>query len=125
MSEKKMYHTIGQVSEFTDLPQSVIRYWESVFPRFSPQKSPGGNRLYSDEDIKLIEKIKDLLYVQKFTIKGANVQLEKELGEPQEKRPFGEARNRDNFSQEPLNLSKAELREIVSQLKEQIRFLDE
>ena len=70
-----IYFTIGQVAEHVDLPQSVLRYWETVFDVLNPQKSKGGNRRYRKEDIEIILKIKELLYEQGFTIKGANKQL--------------------------------------------------
>ncbi len=70
-----IYFTIGQVSEHVNLPQSVLRYWETVFDALKPQKSKGGNRRYRKKDIEIIQKIKELLYEEGFTIKGANKQL--------------------------------------------------
>ncbi len=67
---EKMFYSISQVSEFSLLPQSVLRYWETVFEELSPRKSPGGTRQYSDEDVTLILKIKNLLYEKGMTIKG-------------------------------------------------------
>ena len=72
MSEKKPYYTIGQVADYFDLPQSVLRYWETVFDVLNPEKSAGGIRQYSDRDLKIISEIKHLLYQRGFTIKGAN-----------------------------------------------------
>jgi DNA-binding transcriptional MerR regulator len=71
-------YTIGQVSDLTNIPQSALRYWETVFHMLEPQKTPGGNRKYSEDDIKIILKIKELLYTKGFTIKGANNELKKE-----------------------------------------------
>ena len=68
--------SIGYVSHAAGLPQSVLRYWETVFPQFTPFKTPGGTRRYTQEDIDMVLKIKDLLYEQKFTIKGAKSFLE-------------------------------------------------
>ena len=65
-------YSIGYVSKFTKLPQSVLRYWETVIDAFNPYKTPGGTRKYSDSDIELVLKIKNLLYDRKFTIAGAN-----------------------------------------------------
>ena len=67
--------SIGYTSKVTALPQSVLRYWETVFPQFCPIKTPGGTRRYTQEDIDLILKIKELLYNQKFTIAGAKSYL--------------------------------------------------
>ena len=65
-------YSIGYVSKFTKLPQSVLRYWETVIEAFNPFKTEGGTRKYSDKDIELVLKIKELLYDKKFTIAGAN-----------------------------------------------------
>jgi len=68
-------YSIGYVSKFTKLPQSVLRYWETVIEAFNPFKTPGGTRKYSDNDIELVLQIKNLLYDRKFTIAGANNHL--------------------------------------------------
>ena len=64
-------YSIGKVSKIVDLPQSVLRYWETVFDIFDPYKSEGGTRRYSQADIDIILEIKELLYKRKFTIAGA------------------------------------------------------
>ncbi len=69
MGEKTF--SIGFVSQIADLPQSVLRYWETVFPMLEPQKTEGGTRRYTQADIDLVVRIKNLLYDQKFTIAGA------------------------------------------------------
>ncbi len=81
MDIEKIYYTIGQVSEITELPQSVLRYWETVFEQLNPDKSGGGTRHYSKTDVDTILKIKRLLYNEGFTIKGARKRLsDKESG---------------------------------------------
>jgi DNA-binding transcriptional MerR regulator len=65
-------YSIGYVSKFTKLPQSVLRYWETVIDVFNPHKTEGGTRKYSGIEIELVLKIKELLYEKKFTIAGAN-----------------------------------------------------
>ena len=70
--------SIGYTSQVTGLPQSVLRYWETVFPQFRPMKTAGGTRRYTQEDIDLVLKIKDLLYDRKFTIAGARTHLSRE-----------------------------------------------
>ena len=77
-TKDRLTYSIGQVSAHTELPQSVLRYWETVFPRLKPLKSPGGSRQYSDSDIAIIQRIKELVYEKGFKIKGANLQLEKD-----------------------------------------------
>ncbi len=67
--------SIGKASKITDLPQSVIRYWETVFDDLDPEKSEGGTRRYSQADIDMILEIKKLLYNKKYTIAGAQSTL--------------------------------------------------
>ncbi|MBC8375976.1 MAG: MerR family transcriptional regulator [FCB group bacterium] len=72
---KKLYYSIGEVSEATDLKQYVLRYWESEFPQLSPAKNRAGNRTYREKDIELVNFIKTLLYEKKYTIEGARQKL--------------------------------------------------
>ena len=72
---KKMYYSIGDVSDITQLKQYVLRYWETEFSFLNPKKNSAGNRTYTDKDIKVIKEIQSLLYEEKFTIKGANQYL--------------------------------------------------
>ena len=69
---KKLYYSIGDVSEITNLKQYVLRYWETEFSFLNPKKNSAGNRIYIDKDIQIIKEIQSLLYERKFTIKGAN-----------------------------------------------------
>jgi DNA-binding transcriptional MerR regulator len=71
----KLYFRIGEVSRLTRLPSSVLRFWESEFPRIKPRRTEAGQRLYRRSDVELILTIKHLLYDQKFTIKGARQYL--------------------------------------------------
>ncbi|SVB77020.1 uncharacterized protein METZ01_LOCUS229874 [marine metagenome] len=73
---KKLYYSIGEVSEITGLKAYVLRYWETEFKQISPPKNRAGNRTYRQKDIISIQKIKDLLYEQKFTIEGARKVLD-------------------------------------------------
>ena len=78
MAEKKiekLYYSISEVSEITQLKQYVLRYWETEFPMLHPKKNRAGNRSYRQSDIDTILKIKDLLYNQKYTIEGARERL--------------------------------------------------
>ena len=72
---KKLYYSIGDVSDITGLKQYVLRYWETEFTILNPNKNSAGNRIYKDNDIKIIKHIQDLLYKNKFTIKGAKQYL--------------------------------------------------
>ena len=72
---KKLYYSIGEVSEITELKQYVLRYWETEFSQLRPSKNRAGNRTYKAHDLELISEIKTLLYKRKFTIKGARQYL--------------------------------------------------
>ena len=69
-TEKKLYR-IGEVSRLADLKPFVLRYWETEFPMLQPLKSPGGSRLYRQDDVDMVFRIKRLLYDEGFTIAGA------------------------------------------------------
>ena len=75
----KLYYSIGEVSQITNLKQYVLRYWETEFSVLSPSKNTAGNRTYKDKDIQLIKYIQDLLYTKKFTIKGAKQHLRQQF----------------------------------------------
>ena len=76
---KKLYYSISEVSEITELKAYVLRYWETEFSQLKPPKNRAGNRTYRQKDIEVILKIKDLLYQKKYTIDGArNFLKEKE-----------------------------------------------
>jgi DNA-binding transcriptional MerR regulator len=64
------FKTISEVSRELDVPQHVLRFWESKFSQVSPLKRGGGRRYYRPEDIRLLERICYFLYVDGFTIKG-------------------------------------------------------
>jgi|AntAceMinimDraft_18_1070375.scaffolds.fasta_scaffold04159_4 DNA-binding transcriptional MerR regulator len=64
---KKLYYSISEVSKITNLKQYVIRYWETEFPDLKPAKNSSGNRIYKENDIKLIKLLKHLLYDKKLS----------------------------------------------------------
>ena len=65
------YQTISEVSEALDIPAHVLRFWEGKFNKLRPLKRSGGRRYYRPDDIELLRRIKKLLYVDGFTIRGA------------------------------------------------------
>lgn len=75
---KKLYYSIGEVSDITSVDQHVLRYWETVFNDLSPKKNKAGNRVYKEEDIDLIIKIKELVQDKKYSTEGARQVLEQE-----------------------------------------------
>ncbi|MDA8139732.1 MAG: MerR family transcriptional regulator [Desulfobacteraceae bacterium] len=67
----KLFFRIGEVSRIAQVPASVLRFWESEFPRIRPKRTDSGQRLYRKSEVELILTIRHLLYERKFTIKGA------------------------------------------------------
>ncbi|WP_349360481.1 MerR family transcriptional regulator [Stappia sp.] len=65
------FRTISEVAELLDLPQHVLRFWETRFSQIKPLKRGGGRRYYRPEDIDLLRGIRHLLYDEGYTIKGA------------------------------------------------------
>ena len=64
------FRTISEVAEDLDLPQHVLRFWETRFSQIKPLKRGGGRRYYRPQDVDLIKGIKSMLYDQGYTIKG-------------------------------------------------------
>lgn len=64
------FRTISEAAEELDLPQHVLRFWETRFSTIKPLKRGGGRRYYRPEDVQLLKGIRHLLYDQGFTIKG-------------------------------------------------------
>ncbi len=73
-TEGRLYR-IGEVSRLTELKPFVLRYWETEFPMLEPVKSSRGYRLYRQDDVDMVLKIKRLLYDEGFTIAGARRHL--------------------------------------------------
>lgn len=72
MSEKSpdAFRTISEVAEDLDLPQHVLRFWETRFTQIKPLKRGGGRRYYRPDDVELLRGIRHLLYGEGYTIKG-------------------------------------------------------
>jgi DNA-binding transcriptional MerR regulator len=64
------FRTISEAAEELNVPQHVLRFWETKFPALRPMKRAGGRRYYRPEDLILLRRIADLLYTQGYTIKG-------------------------------------------------------
>jgi DNA-binding transcriptional MerR regulator len=64
------FRTISEVADELHIPQHVLRFWETKFPQVKPLKRGGGRRYYRPDDITLLRRISDLLYIQGYTIKG-------------------------------------------------------
>lgn len=108
---KKLYYSISEVSKITDVEQYVLRYWETEFEQLQPQKNRAGNRIYTNNDVKLVLMIKKLLRDERYTIEGAKKVLE------EMPRPSGE--------QLDLIDPKTEREKLRSDLKEVKKFLED
>ncbi len=64
------FRTISEAAEDLDLPQHVLRFWETRFPQIRPMKRGGGRRYYRPDDVELLRAIRHLLYSDGYTIKG-------------------------------------------------------
>lgn len=72
------FRTISEVAEDLDIPQHVLRFWETRFPQIKPLKRGGGRRYYRPDDVDLLKSIRHLLYGQGYTIKGVQRILKEE-----------------------------------------------
>jgi len=64
------FRTISEVATELEVPQHVLRFWESKFPQVKPLKRAGGRRYYRPDDVALLRRIRQCLYEQGYTIKG-------------------------------------------------------
>ncbi len=74
------FRTISEVATELDVPQHVLRFWESKFSQVRPLKRGGGRRYYRPEDIDLLRRIRSLLYDDGYTIKGVQRLLKESRG---------------------------------------------
>ena len=124
---KKLYYSIGEVSEITKLKQYVLRYWETEFVQLKPAKNSAGNRNYRKSDIDLILEIKDLLYQRHYTIKGAKQYLKDKATQPIRKKAEN-SEQIQNFKEKVIKLTAADLKtfkQIQKGLKDLLDLIDE
>lgn len=74
------FRTISEVADELHIPQHVLRFWETKFPQVKPLKRGGGRRYYRPDDVALLRRISDLLYIQGYTIKGVQRLLRETQG---------------------------------------------
>lgn len=91
--ESKLYRSISEVSDLVGVKPHVLRYWETQFGMLRPKKNRAGNRMYRPDEVKLLLRIKDLLYARRFTIAGAKRRLldERKDETPQVEMGFADA----------------------------------
>ena len=108
------FRTISEVSHDLDVPQHVLRFWESKFTPVRPLKRGGGRRYYRPEDVDLLRRIRNLLYTDGYTIKGVQRLLREGHGKLEP-----EARAADSAADERVTLKNvlADLVEIRDLLR--------
>ena len=112
-SDGKLYRSISEVSELVGVKPHVLRYWETRFSMLRPRKNRAGNRTYRPDEVKLLMRIKDLLYQRRFTIAGARRRL---LDERKEAPPV-EVGAADPERKLVLHEVKSELRQLLGKLR--------
>ena len=109
MIPEKAYFRIGEVSKILNIEPYVIRYWETEFRSVKPVRTRSSQRLYRKKDVEELMTIRNLLYLQRFTIDGAKKQLTKMRGD---KDPESKIIDKDK-----LILIKHELQQIRNIIK--------
>jgi DNA-binding transcriptional MerR regulator len=113
------FRTISEVGKELEIPQHVLRFWESKFSQVKPLKRGGGRRYYRPEDIALLRRIRDLLYTEGYTIRGVQ-RLFREVGvKAVVERLVAEEGAPLERSVDPLSLgagSRTELEAVLSEL---------
>lgn len=125
------FRTISEVADELELPQHVLRFWETKFTQVKPMKRGGGRRYYRPDDVTLLKHIRDLLYSEGYTIKGAQKLLRANRGaipkasdepapksapEPEEQTP-ATAPAANNASRMKLEAALSELEELRDMLR--------
>ena len=92
-SEGKLYRPISEHAELVGVKPHVLRYWETQFSMLRPRKNRAGTRMYRPDEIKLLLRIKELLYARRYTIAGARRTIldDRKESAPQVELGFGDA----------------------------------
>ena len=118
------FRTISEAADELDLPQHVLRFWETRFATIKPLKRGGGRRYYRPEDVLLLKGIRHLLYDQGFTIKGVQRILKDQgiryvigigEGRPVESLPApADVADENDFVSEATELEEAEIPDVMN-----------
>jgi len=112
------FRTISEVAEDLDVPQHVLRFWETKFSQVRPLKRGGGRRYYRPEDVELLRHIRDLLYTEGYTIKGVQRLLRESGGKAVVEEPSaGEGEGLTASQRKELKALKDELMALRGLLK--------
>jgi DNA-binding transcriptional MerR regulator len=113
-TDTKLYRPISEVSELVGVKPHVLRYWETQFSMLRPKKNRAGNRMYRPDEVKLLLRIKELLYERRFTIAGARRRLLDDRKDPTPQAELGFA---DADRKLVLHEVKSELRALADRLR--------
>ncbi len=78
LEEFKRYK-IGEIAKILEVKPYVLRFWESEFPSLVPIRTPSGQRVYTEENLALLRRIKRLLYGEGLTLEGTRKRLSAEV----------------------------------------------
>ncbi len=120
------FRTISEVATKLNLPQHVLRFWETKFPQVRPMKRGGGRRYYRPEDVDLLEQIRSLLYEDGYTIKGVQKLLRQNGARGAVVEPSGERNGKGEIADSVTGRAtasakgqcRAELETVLVELKE-------
>ena len=115
-TEGKLYRSISEVSEMLGVKAHVLRYWETQFGMLRPKKNRAGNRMYRPEELRTLQRIKELLYERRFTIAGARRKLLDEQKQPDDGQVQVEVGFADADRKAAITEIKAELKSILAKL---------
>lgn len=111
MAAKKMFYSMGEVSEMFDVNPSLIRHWESKFDCLRPHKNKKGNRMFSPSDIEKLKQIYHLVKERGMTLEGANRAMKSSRG----------GLSRDTELLERLQRIRAALEEVREELRDGVQ----
>ena len=122
------FRTISEVAQELEVPQHVLRFWESRFPQVKPLKRAGGRRYYRPDDVVLLRRIRQCLYDQGYTIKGVQKLLregalknEAPPPRPAAPSPAPSARGKDISKESGGRAALVELRRELMELRELLK----
>ena len=124
------FRTISEVARELEVPQHVLRFWETKFAQIRPLKRGGGRRYYRPEDVELLRRIRNLLYDDGYTIRGVQKLLREGAHKPVvkvEKAPKPTATKAAKPGREStlVSLDRRELKSVLSELKRLKVFLNQ
>ena len=115
---QRAFRTISEVASELDLPQHVLRFWETKFNAIKPMKRGGGRRFYRPDDVALLRQIRSLLYDDGYTIKGVQKLLREGGGKIATAPAPAKAAPAPAVSGEGEDGLKAELQSILNELED-------